>query len=254
MVWGRFCRNPGVVVIFYQPIVDLPARTLVRAEALCRFPASAGLKTPDDYIKYAEDQGLVRGLTDWVLAQALGCWRKLGAAAPPQLAVNLSPMNLLEVDLAERIFTALAKAGIEASRLWIEIDERLLLAHDAVSRQNIKKLVDAGIHLSIDGFGPSLSAISHLQLPLFPLSELKIDRAYLIDLEEDPEHRAKLKTIADVAAESGLELAAKGIEDESSVEWLARFGFERMQGYLVGAPMGEEDFQAWIARGHSTAA
>jgi EAL domain-containing protein (putative c-di-GMP-specific phosphodiesterase class I) len=234
--------------------VDLPARSLVRAEALCRFPASAGLKTPDDYIKYAEDQGLVQGLTDWVLAQALACWRKLGAAAPPQLAVNLSPKNLLEVDLAERIFTALAKAGIEASRLWVEIDERLLLAHDAVSRQNIKKLVDAGIHLSIDGYGPSLSPVSHLQLSAFPLSELKVDRSFLVGLEQDPERRAKLKTIVDVAADSGLELTAKGIEDESTVEWLTRFGFDRMQGYLVGAPMGEEDFQAWLGRERSTAA
>jgi EAL domain-containing protein (putative c-di-GMP-specific phosphodiesterase class I) len=236
------------VDVFYQPIVDLPARSLVRAEALCRFPASAGLKTPSDYVRYAEEQGLVQVLTDEVLAQALGFWRRLGSAAPPQLAVNLSPKNLLEFDFAERVFAALAKTGIEASRLWIDIDERLLTAHDTVSRQNIQKLVDARIHLSIDGFDPNLSPVTHLQLRALPLSELKIDRSLLVDLENDPERRAKLKAILDVAAESGLELSAKGIEDEAMVEWLTRFGFVRMQGYLVGAPLSENEFQAWLAQ------
>ena len=236
------------MIVFYQPIVELPGRELVRAEALCRFPPAAGLQTPDDYIRHAEKEGLVRGVTDWVMAQALGFWRRLGPAAPKQLAINISPKNLLEADLSERIFTALAKSGIEASRLWLEIDERLLLARDTVSQHNIKKLVDAGVHLGIDSFGPSLSAVSHLQLPTFPLSELKVDRSYFSDLNVVPERRAKLKTIADVAAECGLDLAAKGVEDEATVEWLLHFGYVRMQGYIVAAPMGEAEFQAWLAR------
>jgi EAL domain-containing protein (putative c-di-GMP-specific phosphodiesterase class I) len=242
------------MVVFYQPIVDLPSRTLVRAEALCRFPESPDLHTADDYIGYAEKHGLVKGVTDWVFAQAFSFWRKLGPAAPPQLAVNLSPQNLAEVDLAERIFTALAKAGIEASRLWIEVDERLLSAHDTVSRQNIHKLVDAGVHFSVDGYGPSLSPVSHLQLAATPISELKVDRALFADLETDPEKRKKLKTIVDVAAASGLELAAKGVESESIVDWLNRFGFARMQGYCIAPPLNEEEFTAWLERRHSSTA
>jgi EAL domain-containing protein (putative c-di-GMP-specific phosphodiesterase class I) len=233
------------MVVFYQPIVEVRSRSVVRAEALCRFPETAGLKTPTDYIVYAEEQGLVRGLTDLVLAHALGFWRRLGPAAPAQLAINLSPQNLLEVDLAERIFTALAKTGIEASRLWVEIDERILTAHDDLSRQNIQKLVDAGVHLSVDGFGPSLSPVIHLQLPTFPLSELKIDRAQLVD---DLERRAKLNTIVEVAETCGLELAAKGVEDEATVETVTRFGFARMQGYYIAPPMGEPEFEAWLAQ------
>jgi EAL domain-containing protein (putative c-di-GMP-specific phosphodiesterase class I) len=237
------------MVVFYQPIVDIATRRTVRAEALCRFPVNPdGLRTPDDFISYAEEHGLVRGLTDWLLAQTLAYWKRLGPKAPVELAVNLSPKNLLEVDLAERIFAALAKAGIEASRLWIEIDERLLTAHDTVSRQNVQKLVDAGIHITVDGFGPSLSPVSHIQLSAYPVSELKVDRSMLTDLEIDPAQRARLKTICEVAAESRLQLAAKGIESEATVEWLTRHGFVRMQGYVIAAPMSEEDFSGWLAR------
>jgi EAL domain-containing protein (putative c-di-GMP-specific phosphodiesterase class I) len=236
------------MVVFYQPIVELPSRSIVRAEALCRFPETAGLKTPADYITYAEDQGLVRGLTDLVLAQSLGFWRRLGSHAPAQLAINLSPMNLLEVDLGERIFTALAKTGVEASRLVIEIDERILSAHDDVSRDNIRKLVDAGIHFSMDGFGPSLSPVIHLQLTTLPLSELKVDRDLILDLDNDAERRSKLRTIVDVAETCGLELAAKGVEDEATVAAVTRMGFNRMQGYHVAPPMGEPEFEAWLAR------
>jgi EAL domain-containing protein (putative c-di-GMP-specific phosphodiesterase class I) len=243
------------MLVFYQPIVDLASRTTVRAEALCRFPDTAGAaKAPDNFIQHAEQQGLVKGLTDWLLSTTLGFWRRLGPDAPAELAINLSPLNLQEVDLAERIFGALAKSGIESSRLWIEIDERLLTAHDEVSRQNVAKLVDAGIHLSVDGFGPSLSPVSHLQLNSFRLSELKIDRTLFLGLENDAEKRAKLKTIVDVAAESGLELAAKGIEDEATLDWLHRLGFTRMQGYLIAPPMSEDDFQAWLAREKTNAA
>jgi EAL domain-containing protein (putative c-di-GMP-specific phosphodiesterase class I) len=243
------------MLVFYQPIVDLASRTTVRAEALCRFPDTAGAgKAPDNFIQHAEQQGLVKGLTDWVLATTLGFWRRLGPAAPPELAINLSPLNLQEVDLAERVFGALAKSGIESSRLWIEIDERLLSAHDAVSRSNVHKLVDAGIHISVDGFGPSLSPVSHLQLSGLRLEELKIERTLFVGLENDAEKRAKLKTIADVAAESGLELAAKGIEDEAVLEWLHRLGFARMQGYLIAPPMSEADFTAWLARERASTA
>ncbi|MBC5810156.1 MAG: EAL domain-containing protein [Candidatus Eremiobacteraeota bacterium] len=236
------------MVVFYQPILDLRSRTVVRGEALCRFPESPPeLKNPDDFITYAENHGLVKGLTEWLLATTLSYWKDLGELAPASLSLNFSPQNLLEVDLSDRVLASLERYGIAPSRLWLELDERLLKAHDAVSQANLKNLAAAGVHVAIDGFGPSLSPVSLMDVKSMPITELKLDRALVMGLADDPNARARMKAISDLARDAGAELAAKGIEDEAVVEWLVHYGMARVQGYYVAAPMSADDFRNWLA-------
>jgi EAL domain-containing protein (putative c-di-GMP-specific phosphodiesterase class I) len=235
------------MLINYQPVVDIESRKVVKAEALCRFPESPpGLDNPDDFIKYAERHGIIKGLTEWLLNTTLEYWKTLGPLAPRELAINLSVQNLLEVDLADRVLAALKHFGMEPSRLYLEIDERLLDVHDNSVHANMDKLKSKGVGLAIDGFGPSLSPVSHLEIASLFISELKLDRAMLTNLDENAKNRASMKTIQEIAYDGKIDLAAKGIESEATVEWLKRFGFSRMQGYLIAPPLTPEEFVTWL--------
>lgn len=237
------------MLVSYQPIVDLGSRKLVRAEALCRFPDNReGLDTPDDFVKYAEQQGLIKDLTGLLLGTTLDFWKKLGPLAPEGLALNLSVQNLEEVDLAERILESLGQHQMQPGRLSLEFDERVVRGQRPGPRANLEKLSKAGVKITVDGFGPSLSSFSRLELETMPVNELKVDRAIVRDLDSDPNSRAAVKAIAELARDAHLELSASGIERESTVEWLARFGFTRIQGFLIAPAMDDAAFTAWLSR------
>src|SRR6202049_4442602 len=213
------------MLVSYQPIVDLGSRKLVRAEALCRFPENReGLDTPDDFVKYAEEQGLIQNLTGLMLGRTLEFWKKPGPLAPEGLALNLSVQNLEEVDLADRILESLGKHGMRPGRLSLEFEERVVRGQRPGPRANLEKLSKAGVKITVDGFGPSLSSFSRLELETMPVNELKVDRAMIQDLDTDPKTRASVKAIAELAQDVHLELTASGIESESTAEWLGRFG------------------------------
>jgi EAL domain-containing protein (putative c-di-GMP-specific phosphodiesterase class I) len=230
------------VLVHYQPIVSLRTRRVVRAEALCRFPQSPpGLDTPDGFIPHAERQGLISGLTSWLFETTFAFWRELGADAP-ELALNLSVYNLEEVDLAERLDASLHRHGLDPSRLWLEFDERVIELHDGGSHDVLRQIKSLGVRLSIDGFGPSLSPVSHLQIAALPVSELKLPASFVADVEGEPALRARLHGIQELAAHLNLDLAAKGIERLELAHWLARQGFTRAQGFAFGAPLEAEAF------------
>jgi EAL domain-containing protein (putative c-di-GMP-specific phosphodiesterase class I) len=237
------------MLVSYQPIVDLGSRKLVRAEALCRFPDNReGLDSPDDFVKYAEQQGLIKDLTGLLLGTTLDFWKKLGPLAPEGLALNLSVQNLEEVDLADRILESLGKHQMRPGRLSLEFDERVVRGQRSRPQANLEKLSKAGVKITVEGFGPSLSSFSRLELETMPVNELKVDRAIVQDLDSDPNSRAAVKAIAELAQGAHLELSASGIERESTVEWLARFGFTRIQGFLIAPAMDEAAFTAWLSR------
>jgi EAL domain-containing protein (putative c-di-GMP-specific phosphodiesterase class I) len=236
------------MLVNYQPIVSLRTRRVVRAEALCRFPQSPpGLDAPRGFIPHAEKQGLINGLTSWLFETTCAFWRELGPTAP-ELALNLSVHNLLEVDLADRLRACLRKNRLEAGRLWLEFDERVIDLHDAASHDMLGQLKALGVRLSIDGFGPTLSSVSHLQIAALPISELKIHPGMVADIDRDPALRARLRAVGEIAAHLHLDLAAKGIERAETADWLARHGFVRAQGFAFGPPVEAEAFAKMFRR------
>jgi EAL domain-containing protein (putative c-di-GMP-specific phosphodiesterase class I) len=243
------------MLVNYQPIVDLASRKVVRAEALCRFPDKRpGLDTPDDFIRYAEQNGLIKGLTGWLLQTTLDFWEKLGKLAPTGLALNLSVQNLDEGDLADRILESLKSHQMRPDQLSLEFDERVVRINDLGPKAILDRLSKAGVKITVDGYGPSLSNFSRLELETMPVNELKVDRTMVQDLETDPNSRASVKAIAEIAHDAHLELSAKGVERESTTEWLGRFGFTRIQGFLIAPPMDEAAFTAWLSRTSPSAA
>src|ERR1700680_3232731 len=136
------------MLVNYQPIVDLGSRKVVRAEALCRFADNAeGLDTPDDFVQYAEEHGLIKDLTDSLLQTTLDFWKKLGKLAPEGLALNLSVQNLEEVDLAERVLATLQKHQMPPQRLSLEFDERIVRINDSARKSILEKLYKAGVKI-----------------------------------------------------------------------------------------------------------
>jgi EAL domain-containing protein (putative c-di-GMP-specific phosphodiesterase class I) len=230
------------MLVHYQPVVSLRTRRVVRAEALCRFPDSPpGLDTPGGFIPHAEQQGLIAGLTSWLFETTFAFWRELGASAP-ELALNLSVFNLQEYDLAERLDASLHRHGLDPARLWLEFDERLIELHAGGSHDVLRQLRALGVRVSIDGFGPSLSPVSHLQIAGLPVSELKVPASFVVDIERDPALRVRLNSIQELAAHLRLDLAVKGIERLESANVLVKNGFVRAQGFAFGAPLEAEAF------------
>jgi EAL domain-containing protein (putative c-di-GMP-specific phosphodiesterase class I) len=242
------------MLLNYQPIIDIRSRKVVKAEALARFPDSPeGLNTPDGFIPYAEHNGLMKSLTSWLFSTAFKFWATLGSAAP-ELSMNLSVQNLQEVDLADRMLETAKANGISPTRLWVELGEGIFDVHDAVSHQTLARLSKSGVRLCVDGLGPGLSPVTHLQLGDVPVREIKLDRLMTSELDTDAAQRAKVAGIADIARHLSLDMAAKGVERPELIEQLARAGFVRVQGRAIAPPMDAATFEAYLRKPVATPA
>ncbi len=232
----------------YQPIIDVRTRKVVKAEALCRFPGSpAGLDSPDGFIPYAEKNGLIAGLTSWLLSTAFEFWGRLGNAAP-ELSLNLSVQNLLESDLVDRTLAAAAANNVKPGRIWIELGERLFDVHDPIAHVAMDRFAKAGIRLCLDGIGPGVTPSTHLQLGEVPVRELKLDSSLTSDFDTDPSQRAEVSRIAGIAKHLAMDLAAKGVERPELIERLALAGCLRVQGNAICPPVDAEAFTAFLQR------
>ena len=234
------------MLIHYQPVVDIRTRKVLRAEAFCRFPdGPPGLGNPGGFIPFAEENGLIHGLTMWLISNATKYWKDLGPAAP-ELMVNLSTQNLQERDLPERVIDALGANGFDPRRLWVELGEEMLEIHDGTSHDTLRRLAKAGVKLCLDGLGPTLTVVTHLQLGELPIGELKLDPSVTDALDVDPVQRAKVASVMEIARHLKIEVAAKGVERRELLGWLAHCGVGRVQGYAIAPPMDGETFKSWL--------
>ncbi|MFY9779314.1 MAG: EAL domain-containing protein [Candidatus Baltobacteraceae bacterium] len=236
------------MLILYQPIVDIRSRDVVKVEALCRLGTPANPQNPAEFIPYAEENGLIRGLTDRVLQHALDDWKTLGRLAPPGLSLNLSLKNLEEPDLPERVAAALKRAGFTPSLLWFEIGEDVQSWDDSML-EPMKRLAALGVRFSIDNFGPGLSQVSFSELQRLPgVSELKIDARYVRDMDLDAAHRTRVSSVLQLARGLGMRVVAKGVERAEAARLLEKMGCSFAQGYYYGEPCEPAQLRELIAR------
>jgi EAL domain-containing protein (putative c-di-GMP-specific phosphodiesterase class I) len=225
------------MLILYQPIVDVRSREIVKAEALCRLGNPANPQKPADFIPYAEKNGLIRDLTDQVLAQALADWRGLGRSAPPGLSVNLSLVNLEESDLPQRVAAALKGAGIAPAAVWFELSEGVRTIDRPAELATMEEIAALGIRFSVDNFGPGLSQVSHAELELLPgLRELKIDARFVRDMDSDVLHRSRVSSVLELARAMGLRVVAKGVERVEVARLMEKMQCSFAQGFYYGEP------------------
>jgi diguanylate cyclase len=225
----------GQLVVHYQPIVRLADGQVVGEEALVRWRhPDMGLLSPDEFIPFAEDMGIIEEIDRYVMRRAL---RDLAAGRTrgQEVSVNLSPVSVRD-GLPGVVASDLRDARVTPANLVLELTERVRLDRHPGVREVLGALDDLGVRLAIDDFGAGTTSIAHLRN--LPVSRLKIDRSMITDLIGPNAQRATMivRTLRDLAGHLGLETLAEGVEFEAQRDLLTREGIPLAQGFLFGRP------------------
>ncbi|MFJ9178496.1 putative bifunctional diguanylate cyclase/phosphodiesterase [Streptomyces sp. NPDC102360] len=245
----RRALDAGEVELHYQPKVRFDGH-VAGLEALVRWVhPERGKVPPDEFIAIAESSGLMPHLTEYVLETALGQvarWRAQGLHVP--VAVNVSPRDVHTPGFAGAVAARLARHGVPAGSLQLEITEHVLLEDPQRAADTLAGLTGHGVKMSLDDFGTGYSSLVHLRR--LPVSELKIDRSFVARLAVDNEDAEIVRCTVDLAHSLGLLVVAEGVEDDETWERLRDLGCDAVQGWLVAAAMPPDETTAWLrARG-----
>jgi diguanylate cyclase (GGDEF)-like protein len=216
--------------LFYQPIISLKSRRISTCEALLRWPhPERGMVSPAEFIPIAEEMGLIIEIGEWVLAQA--CLECMQWPTDVHVAVNLSPTQFRRGNVTETVRSALAKSGLPAHRLEIEITESVLVQDTEATRACLMHLRDMGVRISLDDFGTGYSSLSYLHS--FPLQKVKIDRSFLQGIANSERSLTLLRGVARLSAELGLAVVVEGVETDEELALITREAtVDEAQGYL----------------------
>lgn len=234
---------------FYQPITDIATGSVVGIEALVRWRhPTRGLVSPGEFIPVAESSGHIVEIGRIMLEKA--CRDAAGLPQSIQVAVNLSMVQLMRVDVPAMVAEVLARTGLAANRLKLEITESVMMCDEARSRDLIRRLRDLGVSVSLDDFGTGYSSLSYLRG--FGFDEMKIDRSFVAALDRDPESLAIVQTIVALGQRLGLRVVAEGIETQHQASMVMACGCARGQGYLFSEPVPFAEVEALIERRKDT--
>lgn len=237
----RSVIDEGQLSLYYQPKVDLWSNQIKGVEALVRWPhKERGFLLPDDFIGTAEQTGLIKSLTVWVLDAAIkqcAQWRNNGFDI--DVAVNLSAHLLQDLKLPEMVDQILRKNGLSAGNLALEITESAVMVDPVRAKTAIKLLKECGVRISIDDFGTGYSSLAYLNN--LSADELKIDKGFVINMNEEMSNKIIVESTIGLAHNLGLTVVAEGIETRETCEQLTALGCDFGQGYLFGHPLPVED-------------
>ncbi|MDC7785146.1 EAL domain-containing protein [Rhodoplanes sp. TEM] len=230
--------------LHYQPIVDLRSGAVTGFEALTRWRhPDNGMVPPNVFIPVAEDSGLILPLGEWALAEA--CRQAVRWPQELKVAVNLSPVQLSAPNLVDMIERTLAATGLPAGRLELEITERVFLDDSEKTLRILRRLKQAGIRIAMDDFGTGYSSLSYLRS--FPFDKIKIDRTFVMDLDDESDHVAIVQAVVHMARALGMTTTAEGVETPRQQEVLARLGCDEAQGYLFSRALPIDEVATLIA-------
>lgn len=231
----------GDLRLHYQPVVDLTNGRTIGFEALVRWLRNGELIQPRDFIPIAESSGLIGPLTDWVVEEACRTTAiKIKSGERPWVSVNLSSSQLVRDDLVGRLTRTLEATGLSPDRLVVEITESSLL-EIAVARPAIERLSEIGVRVAIDDFGTGYSALSYLAR--LPIDIVKIDRSFVVALEQQGPEEAIASAIIALAKRLGLTTIGEGIETAAQLGQLSALGCDLGQGFFLGRPAVAQDMR-----------
>ncbi len=242
--------------LVYQPKIDARNGQVTGAEALLRWRHPAhGDVPPTVFIPISERFGLMTALSDWVIEEACRqcrAWRDKGLRM--RVAINLSAQQMRRDDLVQHLYEMLKKHRIHPSLLTCEITESLAMEDTKATQDTFRRLGQLGIHVSIDDFGTGYSSLAYLRR--LPAQELKIDRSFIVDLENSADARAVVDAVVKLAHALGLKVVAEGVESPRQQEILAQLGCDELQGFLFAKPMSARALLIWALsdRSEDTAA
>ena len=247
----RRAISAGELVLHHQPKLDLRTGAIAGVEALVRWRRPGhGLLPPDAFIELAEQTGLIRPLTLWVLRAAVAdqaAWARAGLTIP--VAVNLSARALhasVVDEVAELQERAATTGGLE-----LEVTESAAMEDPAHGLAVLERLAGLGVVLSVDDFGTGHSSLAYLER--LPVTSLKIDRSFVIGLEGDTASHTIVSTTVELGHRLGLRVVAEGVEDGETLERLRGLGCDVAQGFGIAAPMPAAALPSWVRRQESAA-
>jgi len=238
------------LVLFYQPKVNIVDKSIRCMEALIRWQhPDLGLLPPEQFIPIGELGKLINPLTIWVLDKAIAdCkhWHNLGY--PVMIAVNVSSLNIQDFELVNKIKAVLGKHDFEAKYLQLEITESVIMSDAVRAQKAVQALTVLGVSVAIDDFGTGYSSLAYIKQ--LAVSELKIDKSFVIDMHNSENDEVIVRSTIDLAHNLGLQVTAEGVESAAVYETLKSLKCDFVQGFLICPPIAIEDTMPWLESWH----
>ena len=245
----REAIRDGEYRLHYQPQMRVDSGALVGVEALIRWPQPDGsFIEPNEFIPIAEQRGVIRPIGSWVLREACRqnrAWQDAGLPPVP-VSVNLSVVQFRQRDLLVEVETVLRETGLDPRFLAFELTESMLMDDSAEMLATLEGFKAMGVRLAIDDFGTGHSSLMHLKR--YPIDKLKIDRTFIADAPGDPDDRAIIGAIIDLARNMGITSIAEGVDRVEQLDFLRSRGCEEVQGHLFARAMPPDQAAGWIGR------
>jgi len=234
----------GEFELYFQPVVNLARNQISACETLLRWHhPTRGMVPPVEFIPVAEETGLINQIGEWVLRQA--CREAASWPTDIAVAVNLSPVQFKNQNLALLIVSALGESGLAARRLELEITEAVLLQNNEATLATLHRLRELGVRIAMDDFGTGYSSLSYLRS--FPFDKIKIDRSFINDLDEKDESGAIVQAVTSLASRLKIATTAEGVETQAQLQMIQDLGCTEMQGYLYSRPVPAKDLVRFFA-------
>lgn len=239
----------GELRLYYQPKIALTNGRIIGVEALIRWIRPDGtVVQPGSFVPIAETSQLIRKISDYVLSEACEqnrIWQRMGL---PNIimSINLTSADFYQTNVCEAVYEALARTGLEAQWLEIELTESLALKDLDMALEQMHQLRAMGVRLAMDDFGTGYSSLSYLQV--LPITLLKLDRSFVVNLEQDEIAREIVAAVIRIAKSKHIETIAEGIEHPEQARLLRIAGCDNAQGYLYGKPMPPKEIEEFMRR------
>lgn len=244
-LFGDFAQalESDQISVHYQPKLGLDGSASLGGEALIRWHhPELGDVNPEEFVAVVESSGQIGQLTRWVLRAASAQLAQWPEAVT--LSVNLSALDLMDSQLPDYVARLLQEFNLTPSRIWLEVTESAVMQEAELSIVTMGRLKALGVNLSIDDFGTGYSSLS--QLKKLPVSELKIDKAFVLNLDQSEDDQLIVRSTINLAHTMGLSVTAEGIENQAAEALLIEYGCERGQGYYYSKPLPADAFEQWL--------
>jgi diguanylate cyclase (GGDEF)-like protein len=234
------------LVLHYQPKIRVSDRKVTGVEALVRWDhPEHGLLPPDQFIAIVELGDSIIALTNWVMNQALkDCrqWQQQGVDI--DVAINVSTLNVQDDEFVKNLNILIQKHGIDPGKIHLEITESVIMADTNRALKTINALDSMGVKISIDDFGTGYSSLAYIKK--LPVDELKIDKSFVMDMEQDDNDAVIVRSTIDLAHNLGLEVVAEGVETDGALKLLDMLGCDSAQGFHICRPVPEKTLLSWV--------
>lgn len=241
----RHAIEKDELVPYFQPKIDMVTGKVTGSEALVRWHHETdGFVPPDMFIPIAEQTGLIKQLTYWIVDRAIhqcARWRREGIEI--DVSINLSARNLQDPSLAEYIAEIISICGVQPEWIVFEITESAIMSSPVDARNTLDNLDKMGVGLSIDDFGTGHSSLAYLKQ--LPVKEIKIDKSFVTDMTENDNDAVIVRATIDLAHNLGLRVVAEGVETKDALDTLEILDCDTIQGYYISPPMPADKFTRW---------